>query len=91
MMTVPEVTGVRNRRNLENHAESANWNADEARTRVASIAGPPSASAVTQTAIKAPEAPVSSTWPAPSRPTRSAWSAVIAPATATATNAAHER
>ena len=43
-------------------------------TSVASIAGPPWTSAVTQTAIKAPEVPMRRTWPAPKRPTRTACS-----------------
>ena len=50
MMTVPATVGVRIRRNSE-----------EARTSVASIPGPPLASAAMQTAMKAPEVPMMST------------------------------
>ena len=58
MITVPATVGVMIRRNSESRVESANWNNDEMTTRVASIAGPPLASAVTQTAINAPEVPM---------------------------------
>ena len=61
MMTVPATVGVRTRRNSERRAESTNWKSAEMTTRVASIAGPPSAIAATQTAMKAPEVPMRST------------------------------
>ena len=61
MMTVPATVGVRIRRNRESRAASANWKSDETTTSVASIAGPPSAIAVMQTAMKAPEVPIRST------------------------------
>ena len=59
MITVPETTGVKTRRSSESRADSANWNRAEAATRVASRPGPPRASAVTQTAMNAPEVPIS--------------------------------
>ena len=59
MMTVPATAGVISRRNKARRSESANWNSDESTTRVASIAGPPSARAVTETAMNAPEVPMS--------------------------------
>ena len=58
MMTVPATVGVRTRRNSERRAESANWKSEEMTTKVASIAGPPSASAAMHTAMKAPEVPI---------------------------------
>ena len=58
MITVPTTAGVRIRRNSERRAANANWKNDEATTKVASIAGPPSAIAVMQTAMKAPEVPI---------------------------------
>ena len=61
MITVPATVGVNTRRSNESRAASANWNSDEITTSVASSAGPPWASAVTQTAMKAPEVPISST------------------------------
>ena len=70
MMTVPATDGVRIRLNSDNHVEKMNWKSEDITTRVASIAGPPSASAATQTAMKAPEVPISRTYPAPNRPTR---------------------
>ena len=60
-------------------------------TRVASIAGPPWAIAATQTAIKAPEVPISRTYPAPNRPNRTAWISVVVPLTSIAANTAHDR
>ena len=47
-------------------------------------AGPPSASAATQTAMKAPDVPVIRTCPEPIYPTRMAWSTVVAPLTSSA-------
>ena len=61
MMTVPATAGVRIRRKSESRAASANWKREEATTSVASMAGPPSAMAVMQTAMNAPEVPISST------------------------------
>ncbi len=72
MITVPHTVGVRIRRSSDNCAESPNWNRADTVTSVASRPGPPSASAVTQTAMKAAEVPISSTWPEPTRPTRTA-------------------
>ena len=69
MITVP-AAGVRIRRSSDRWDDRMNWKNDDTSTRVASIAGPPWTSAVTQTAIKAPEVPMRSTWPAPKRPTR---------------------
>ena len=72
MMTVPETTGVKMRRNRESRAESANWKSAEMTMRVAIREGPPSTIAATQTAMKAPDVPMMSTCPAPTRPTRMA-------------------
>ena len=57
-------------------------------TRVASIAGPPSATAVMQTPMKAAELPMTSTWPPPIRPMRTDCNAVVTPEIATAANTA---
>ena len=48
-------------------------------------------SAVTHTAMKAAEVPISSTWPEPMRPTRTAWRIVVTPLIASAAKAAHDR
>ena len=61
MMTVPVTVGVRIRRSSESRAESASGTTEETTTRVASIAGPPSASAVILTAMEAPEMLIKST------------------------------
>ena len=61
MMTVPVTVGVRIRRNSASRAENANWNRARIRTRMASNAGPPSASAAMLTAMAAPEVPVTRT------------------------------
>ena len=61
MITVPVTVGVRTRRSSESRVESAIWTSDETTTRVASIAGPPSARAVTQTAMKVLDVPVRTT------------------------------
>ena len=70
MITVPETVGVMIRRNSDSRADSTSWKSAAATTRVASSAGPPSAAAVMQTAMKAPELPIMSTWPMPKRPSR---------------------
>ena len=59
MITVPDTTGVKTRRSSESRDDSANWNRAEAATSVASSPGPPRASAVTQTAMNAPDVPIS--------------------------------
>ena len=61
MITVPATVGVSILRSRDSRAASANWNSEEMTTRVASIAGPPLARAATQTAMNAPEVPISST------------------------------
>ncbi len=91
MITVPATAGVRILRKSESLVESTNWNNEEITTKVASIAGPPSAIAVTQIAMNAPEVPMTSTYPAPIRPTRTACKIVLTPLTATAANTAQDR
>ena len=71
-ITVPDTTGVMMRRSNESRAASPNWKSEDATISVASNAGPPSMSAVTQTAMKAPDVPMMSTCPAPTRPIRTA-------------------
>ena len=91
MITVPATVGVRIRRSSESRSESANWNSAEIATSVASRPGPPATSAVTQTAMNAPEVPISSGYPAPMRPTRTACMTVVTPLTRSAANTAHVR
>ena len=88
MMTVPETTGVRMRRISESRAAIANWNSDDTATRLAIVAGPPSTSAATHTAMKAPEVPMMSTYPDPTRPTRTACRTVVTPLTISAAKTA---
>ena len=58
MMTVPETVGVSTRWNSESRAHSTSGTMDETTTRVASNAGPPAETAEMQTAMNAPEAPI---------------------------------
>ena len=60
IIIVPAIAGVRNRWNSESRQESTRGTKDEMMTRVASSAGPPSATAVIQTAMKAPDGPIMS-------------------------------
>ena len=60
MSTVPATVGVMRRRSRASRDESTNWKSAETNTSVASIPGPPSASAVTQTAMNVPDVPMSS-------------------------------
>ena len=91
MITVPHTVGVSTRRSSDKRAERANWNRAETVTSVASSPGPPSAIAVTQTAMKAAEVPISRTCPEPTRPIRTAYSTVVTPLIASAANVAHDR
>ena len=61
MMTVPDTAGVSIRRNIDSRHASKKLKERRMITKVASIAGPPSAMAVTQTAINAPEVPIAKT------------------------------
>ena len=58
-------------------------------TSVANMAGPPSAIAVIQIAMNAPEVPIRRTYPAPIRPTLIACSIVLIPLITTDANTAH--
>ena len=91
MTTVPETDGVRTRWNSESRAARTRGTTEAINTRIAISAGPPSATAVMQTAMKAPEAPITSTWPEPSRQARKACRTVVAPQIATVANTAQER
>ena len=51
MRTVPETTGVMNRRNSESRETSANWSTAETMMRLDSMVGPPATSALMQTAM----------------------------------------
>ena len=55
------------------------------------VAGPPSTSAATQTAMNAPDVPIIRRWPAPMRQTRTACSMVATPLTRSAANTAQAR
>ena len=90
MITVPATVGVMIRRNNARRWERVSWASAEAATRVASSAGPPSTSAATQTAMKAPEVPMRSGYPAPTRPTRTACMTVVSPLTSNAAKTAHD-
>ena len=91
IITVPVTVGVKMRRSSDSLAASMNWNSDEMTTRLASVAGPPSFKAATQTAMKAPDVPMISTCPEPKRPHRAAWSTVVRPQTTKAANTPHTR
>ena len=58
MITVPATVGVMMRRSSDRCDASRNWKIAEVATSVASMPGPPSASAATATAMKAPDVPI---------------------------------
>ena len=58
MITVPATVGVMRRRSSDRRDARRNWKSAEVATSVASMPGPPSASAVTDTAMKAPDVPI---------------------------------
>ena len=78
------------RRSSESRAAIANWNSDDMTMRLAIVDGPPSTSAVTQTAMNAPDVPMMSTCPAPIRPAFAVWRMVVAPLTIRAAKMAHD-
>ncbi len=91
MSTVPETTGVMIRRSNGSQAASANWNSDETTMRLASMAGPPSASAVIEMAMKLGVVPEMNICPTPNRPIRTACRAVMPPLMISAAKTAHDR
>lgn len=86
MITVLATTGVNTRRSHESRFAIRNWNSDDTTTRLAMVAGPPFTRAATHTAMKAPEAPMTSTCPDPIRPSLRAWRAVVSPLIRSAAN-----
>ena len=60
MMTVPATVGVMMRRSHASRAAKPNWNSDETQMSVAIKAAPPACRALTHTAMKAAEVPISS-------------------------------
>ena len=90
MITVPETVGVRTRWNSASRQDSTSGTRAVMTTSVARSAGPPSATAVMLTEMKAADAPISSTCPPPNRPRRNACSTVVRPDTATVANTAHD-
>ena len=91
MITVPATVGVMRRLSSDSREASRNWKSAEAATSVASMPGPPCASAATDTAMKAPDVPISRMYPAPKRPNRLACTIVVMPLTRSAAEAAHDR
>ena len=91
MITVPHTVGVKIRRSSDSRVASANWNSEEMTMSVERSPGPPFSSAVTLTAMKAADVPISSTWPEPTRPTRTACSTVVTPLITSAANTAQDR
>ena len=86
MMTVPETIGVNIRLSNDSRHAIANWNSDDTTIRLAIIAGPPDSSALTQTAMNAPDVPIIRMCPAPIRPTLTACRMVVKPDTNRAAN-----
>ena len=68
--TVPATVGVIIRRRSESRETNANWKITEITIRLDSIAGPPSASVVMQTAMKAEAETTESGYPDPNRQIR---------------------
>ena len=81
MITVPETTGVNKRRSRERRDASRNWKSEEMTMRLAMVAEPPSTRALTQTAMKAPDVPITSRWSEPMRQKRTACRNVEMPLT----------
>ena len=86
--TVPPTVGVIMRRKSDKRAENKNWANEDATTRVASNGSPLLVTAMVETAIKAPDVPMNSTYPAPNGPIGRACNTVVSPLTNKAANTA---
>ena len=84
--TMPPTAGVRMRRSVGICQVKRKVKRAESAARLASSAGPPCCSAVTETAMKAALEPTNMTWPEPMRPSRETCSQVESPAATMAAN-----
>ena len=89
--TVPETTGVINRRRSGSQAVTTRKKSAATTIRLASMAGPPASSARTEIGMNLAVMPMSSTCPDPTRPHRTACRIVLIPAMIRAANTAHLR
>ena len=69
-MTMPPTVGVTTRRSMNSHLETTSWTAAETSTRVVSVAGPPSITAVMQKGMETAAVNMGRTAPAPTDPKR---------------------
>ena len=91
IITVPATVGVMILRSSDSRAASSNWKSEEAMSSVIRRPGPPSVSAVTHTAMNAPEVTMRRMYPEPILPTRPACIIVVIPEIPSAAKAAHAR
>ena len=91
MIVVPATVGVMIRRTRGNWPASKKRKSDEKTTRRANSSGPPEERAVTEIAMKDPEAAMLSTSPDPTRPTGTACTTVTTPQMMRHAKVAHER
>ena len=78
---MPPTVGVTTRRSMNNHLETINWAMAATSTRVVSVAGPPSTTAVMQKGMETAAVNMGSIAPAPNGPMRRTCSRVESPTT----------
>ena len=91
IITVPPTVGVTMRLKINSHLEMASWTAAATRTRVVSVAGPPSATAVMQNGMEKAAVNIGRTAPPPIGPTRRTCSSVDTPTTTREAKTIHTR
>ena len=89
--TVPLTTGVTIRLRMNSHLEMTIWNPAETRSKVVSVAGPPSTRAVMQNGMEKAAVNMGRVAPAPMGPTRRTCSSVDSPTTTREAKTIHTR
>lgn len=91
IITVPPTIGVTTRRRMKSHLDMTSCVTAAIRTSVASVAGPPSATAAMQNGIENAAVNIGSTAPPPTGPIRRTCTSVDTPTTSSDANTIHVR
>ena len=91
IITVPPTVGVTSRLRMNSHLAITSWAAAETRTRVVSVAGPPSTTALMQNGMEKAAVNMGRTAPAPTGPNRRVCNSVDAPQTTREAKTIHDR
>ena len=91
MITMPPASGVTTRRRMTTHLETMICTTPVTTTRVSSVPGPPSTTAVMQKGMETAAVNIGSSAPAPTGPTRRTWTKVDNPTTIREAKTTHSR